>query len=70
MAWIVMEQIERGMTWDEIADEWDGKISGSAIAETIGLSHLIKNAQAAKGPVPPVPVLSRQPIHVEVPKLT
>jgi uncharacterized protein (DUF433 family) len=42
MAWIVLEQIERGMTWDEIAGEWAGQVSRPAIAETMALSHLIR----------------------------
>jgi hypothetical protein len=49
MAWIVLEQIERGMTWDEIADEWDGRVSGPAIAETMALSHLITKGEPFQG---------------------
>jgi hypothetical protein len=49
MAWIVLEQIERGMTWDEIADEWNGKVSRPAIAETIMLSHLIRKGEPFQG---------------------
>jgi uncharacterized protein (DUF433 family) len=49
MAWIVLEQIERGMTWDEIAGEWDGQVSHPAIAETLALSHLIKKGEPFRG---------------------
>jgi hypothetical protein len=49
MAWVVLEQIERGMTWDEIAGEWDGKVSRPAIAETMALSHLIRKGEPFQG---------------------
>ena len=49
MAWIVLEQIERGMTWDEIAGEWDGQVSRPAIAETMALSHLIRKGEPFQG---------------------
>jgi uncharacterized protein (DUF433 family) len=49
LAWVVLEQIERGMTWDKIADEWDGKVSRPAIAETIALSHLIGKGEPFQG---------------------
>jgi uncharacterized protein (DUF433 family) len=49
MAWIVLQQIERGMTWDEIAGEWDGRVSLPAIAETMALSHLIIKGEPFQG---------------------
>jgi hypothetical protein len=49
MAWIVLEQIERGMTWDEIGREWDGRVSRPAIAETLALSHLIRKGEPFQG---------------------
>jgi uncharacterized protein (DUF433 family) len=49
MAWIVLEQIERGMTWDEIGREWAGRVSHAAIAETIALSHLIRKGEPFQG---------------------
>jgi hypothetical protein len=49
MAWIVLEQIERGMTWDEIGGEWDGQVSHPAIAETMALSHLISKGEPFQG---------------------
>ena len=49
MAWIVLEQIERGMTWDDVAGEWDGQVSRPAIAETVALSHLIRKGEPFHG---------------------
>ena len=49
MAWIVLEQIERGLTWDEISSEWDGQVSRPAIAETMALSHLIRKGEPFHG---------------------
>jgi hypothetical protein len=49
MAWIVLAQVERGMTWDEITDEWDGQVSRAAIAETMALSHLIRKSEPFEG---------------------
>jgi uncharacterized protein (DUF433 family) len=49
MAWIVLEQIERGLTWEEIEGEWNGKVSGAAIAETMALSHLIRKGEPFRG---------------------
>ena len=49
MAWVILEQIERGMTWDDIADEWDGLVSRPAIAETMALSHLIRKGESFRG---------------------
>jgi hypothetical protein len=37
------------MTWDEIAAEWDGRVAGPAIAETIALSHLIRKGEPFHG---------------------
>jgi uncharacterized protein (DUF433 family) len=49
MAWIVLEQIERGMTWDQIQQEWEGRVSHPAIAETLALSHLIRKGEPFQG---------------------
>ena len=32
MVWIVLEQLDRGLTWAEITREWDGRVTGEAIA--------------------------------------
>jgi hypothetical protein len=49
MAWIVLEQIERGMTWVEIAGEWHGQVTAAAISETMALSHLIEKGEPFQG---------------------
>jgi len=49
MAWLVLEQIERGMTWDEVTAEWAGQVSLPAIAETVALSHLIIKGEPFQG---------------------
>ena len=41
MVWIVLEQLEDGLTWDEIVAEWDGKVSKQAIAEVIAISDVV-----------------------------
>src|SRR5438034_1560547 len=35
MVWIVLEQLDRGLTWAEIVREWDGRVSEEAIGEAI-----------------------------------
>jgi hypothetical protein len=41
MVWIVLEQLEEGMRWDEIVREWDGKVPKDAIAEAIAIVDLV-----------------------------
>lgn len=41
MVWIVLEQLDEGLSWDQIVRQWDGKVSKDAIAETIAIAHLI-----------------------------
>ena len=41
MVWIVLEQLDEGLTWDQIVREWDGKVSKDAIAEAIAIAHLV-----------------------------
>lgn len=41
----VLEQLERGLSWDEIVTEWHGRVSREAIAEAI---HLAREALRAK----------------------
>jgi len=41
MVWIVLEQLEDGMTWDEVLREWGGKVSKQGIAEAIAISDLV-----------------------------
>src|SRR5207247_5642116 len=49
MAWQILEEVERGETWNEITREWDGRVSHLAIAETIALSHLIEKDKPFQG---------------------
>ncbi|HOY60347.1 MAG TPA: DUF433 domain-containing protein [Verrucomicrobiota bacterium] len=49
MVWIVLEQLERGMTWAEIVGEWDGKVSEAAIAEAISIAPLVEKHEPFRG---------------------
>ncbi len=49
MVWIVLEQLDRGLTWQEIVREWDGKVSEEAISESIGIAHLVVKHEPFKG---------------------
>jgi len=41
MVWIVLEQLDEGLTWDEIARQWDRKVPKAAIAEAIAIAPLV-----------------------------
>ena len=49
MVWLVLEQIEEGMTWDEIVKQWSGKISKEAIAEAIAVADLVVKHEPFRG---------------------
>jgi uncharacterized protein (DUF433 family) len=49
MVWIVLEQIEDGMTWDEIVREWRGKVPKEAIAEAIAIADVVVKHEPFKG---------------------
>jgi uncharacterized protein (DUF433 family) len=49
MVWIVLEQIERGMTWDEVVWEWNGRVSKQAIAEAIAIAALVVKHEPFRG---------------------
>src|SRR5881296_2734232 len=49
MVWIVLEQIDRGMTWQKIMGEWDGRISEEAIGEAIAIADLVVKHEPFKG---------------------
>ena len=49
MVWIVLEQLEDGMTWTQITREWDGKVREEAIAEAIAIADLVVKHKAFKG---------------------
>lgn len=39
MANLVIQQLARGLSWDRIFREWEGKVPKEAIAETLQLAH-------------------------------
>ena len=41
MVWIVLEQLEHGLTWDQVVGEWLGKVSKQAIAEAIAIADMV-----------------------------
>ena len=49
MVWIVLEQLEDGLTWGQITREWDGKVSKQAIAEAISIADLVVKHEPFKG---------------------
>jgi len=49
MVWIVLEQLEDSLTWDEVVAEWGGKVSKQAIAEAIAISDLVVKHEPFKG---------------------
>jgi len=49
MVWIVLEQLEDGMTWDEVLREWGGKVSKQGIAEAIAISDLVVKHEPFRG---------------------
>jgi uncharacterized protein (DUF433 family) len=49
LVWVVLEQLEAGMTWDEIVAEWPRKVSKGAIAEAIAISDLVVKHEPFKG---------------------
>ena len=49
MVWIVLEQIEDGLTWSEIGREWDGRVGDEAIAEAIALAPMVVKHEPFKG---------------------
>ena len=49
MVWIVLEQLEDGMTWSEVMGEWDGKVTEEAIAESIAIAELVVKHEPFRG---------------------
>ena len=49
MVWLVLEQLEEGLSWEEIAREWDGRVSGEAIGEAIAIADLVVKHEPFKG---------------------
>ncbi len=49
MVWIVLEQLEQGLSWEQIVREWSGRIAKSAIAEAVAIAHLVVKHRPFKG---------------------
>src|SRR5207249_9896665 len=49
MVWIILEQLEEGLSWEEIAREWDGRVSEEAIGEAIAIAPLVVKHEPFKG---------------------
>jgi uncharacterized protein (DUF433 family) len=49
MVWLVLEQLEDGLRWPEIVREWEGRVSEEAIAEAIGIAHLVIKHEPFEG---------------------
>lgn len=47
--WLVLEQIDDGLTWNEIVSEWGGKVSKDGIAEAIAIADLVVKHEPFKG---------------------
>ena len=48
----VLEQVERGLPWDTIVEEWEGKVPHEAIAEAVRLAResFLEHAAEYSGP--------------------
>ena len=49
MVWLVLEQLDEGLTWEEIQREWDGKVDGDAISEAIAIAPLVVQHEPFRG---------------------
>ena len=49
MVWLVLEQLDRGLTWQEIVREWDGRVSEEAIGESIAIADVVVKHESFKG---------------------
>ena len=49
MVWIVLEQLERGLTWAEVSREWNGRVVEEAIAEAIAIAPLVEKHEPFRG---------------------
>ena len=49
MVWIVLEQLERGLTWAEITREWNNRVTAEAIAEAIAIADLVVKHEPFRG---------------------
>src|ERR1035438_4612123 len=44
----VLEQVERGLPWDAIVEEWEGRVPHEAIAEAVRLSRPTRREPAVE----------------------
>ena len=49
MVWIVLEQLDRGLTWQEIVREWDGRVPEEAIGEAIAIADMVVKHEPFRG---------------------
>ena len=49
MVWLVLEQLDDGLTWDEIVRAWRGKVPKGAIAEAIAIAPLVVKHEPFSG---------------------
>jgi uncharacterized protein (DUF433 family) len=49
MVWIVLEQLDRGMTWDDIVGEWRGRVPKAAISEAIAIADVVVKHKPFRG---------------------
>ena len=49
MVWTVLEQLDRGLTWDKVLLEWPGKFPKAAIAEAIAIADLVVKHEPFNG---------------------
>ncbi len=49
MVWIVLEQLERGLTWAEVSREWNGRVVEAAIAEAIAIAPQVEKHEPFRG---------------------
>ena len=49
MVWIVLEQLDRGLTWQEIVREWGGRVPEEAIGEAIAIADLVVKHEPFRG---------------------
>jgi len=45
MVWIVLEQLERGLTWAEVSREWNGRV----VEEAIAIAPLVEKHEPFRG---------------------
>jgi uncharacterized protein (DUF433 family) len=54
MVWQVLEMVAKGMAWETIVAEWDGRISREAIAEAVQLTSKSFVAHAREHALEPI----------------